>query len=107
MRRAIGDATERGFKPDLVLVDGPHGIPDMNWPQKPLVKGDSRSRNIAAASILAKTWRDDLMMGLHEELPDYGFDRHKGYGTEVHRAAISEHGLSVHHRPSFCNAKKK
>ncbi len=107
MRRAIGEATQGGLSPDLVLVDGPHAIPDLPWPQKPLVKGDSRSNNVAAASILAKTWRDEFMVELHKELPQYGFDRHMGYGTEVHRAAIEAHGLSPHHRRSFCQPKKK
>lgn len=106
MRRAIEAAVTAGFRPELVLVDGPHGIPGLTWPQKPLVKGDARSNNIAAASILAKTARDQHMMELHATLPHYGFDRHKGYGTAVHRAAIASHGLSTHHRPSFCRSNK-
>jgi ribonuclease HII len=106
MRRAIDEATGVAFEPDLVLVDGPHGIPDLAWPQKPLVKGDSRSNNIAAASILAKTSRDEFMRALHKKFPHYGFDRHMGYGTNVHRLAIAEHGLCPSHRPSFCHLKK-
>ncbi len=106
MRRAIEEVTSAAFEPDLVLVDGPHGIPDLSWPQKPLVKGDSRSSNIAAASILAKTTRDDIMLALHKELPQYGFDRHMGYGTEAHRRALALHGLTSSHRSSFCRPKK-
>ncbi len=107
MRRAIDFAVAADFKPELVLVDGPHGIPGLEWPQKPLIKGDARSNNIAAASILAKTARDEYMIELHAALPHYGFDRHKGYGTVLHREALASHGMSIHHRPSFCRPKIK
>ncbi len=102
MRRAIDQATARGFLPDLVLVDGPHAIPGLPLPQKPLVKGDCRSRNVAAASILAKTERDAHMHRLHQQFPAYGFDRHVGYATAAHRTAIAENGLCPEHRKSFC-----
>jgi len=102
MRRAIDKASTRRPPPDLVLVDGPHAIAELDLPQKPIVKGDSRSLNIAAASILAKTTRDAHMVALDREAPGYGFARHMGYGTRAHAEALEQLGLSVHHRPSFC-----
>jgi ribonuclease HII len=106
MKRAVAAATAGGFTPDLVLVDGPHAIPDFVLPQKPIVKGDARSLAIAAASILAKTHRDDLMRALHQRYPAYGFDRHKGYGTRDHRQAMVVHGLCPEHRKTFWHDKK-
>ena len=86
----------------LVLVDGNKRatIPG-HVEQRPIVKGDARSTNIAAASILAKVTRDRLMLQAHEKWPVYGFDRHKGYPTAAHRAAIAEHGPCPIHRMSF------
>ena len=86
----------------LVLVDGNKRatIPG-HVEQRPIVKGDARSMNIAAASILAKVTRDRLMLQAHEKWPVYGFDRHKGYPTAAHRAAIAEHGPCPIHRMSF------
>ena len=70
-------------------------------PVQSIVKGDSRSLSIAAASIIAKVTRDNLMLRFHEEYPQYGFAKHKGYGTKAHIKAISEHGPSPIHRRSF------
>lgn len=70
--------------------------------QTPIIKGDQKSLSIAAASIIAKVYRDDLMKKLAEEFPEYGFETHVGYGTSKHREAIKQFGLSEHHRVMFC-----
>ena len=87
-------------KPQLALVDG-NRAGDFGVPVKTVVKGDSLSASIAAASILAKVTRDDLMVELAEKYPDYGFEIHKGYGTKAHYAALREHGACPIHRRSF------
>ena len=87
-------------KPDLALVDG-NRAGDFGLSVKTVVKGDSLSASIAAASILAKVTRDDLMLELAEKYPQYGFDIHKGYGTKAHYAALTEHGPSEIHRMTF------
>jgi len=98
MRRAVEALS---VKPDFVLIDG-NREPDLgDLPLKTIVKGDSRSANIAAASILAKVTRDRYMLEMAEKYPEYSFERHKGYGTKVHYAAIREYGMSPIHRPSF------
>ena len=76
-------------------------IPDLPFPQQAIIKGDRRCAAIAAASIVAKVTRDRLMEGLHRADPRYGFDRHKGYATAEHLAAVSAHGYSPVHRRSF------
>ena len=86
--------------PDLLLVDA-FRIPDLWIPQRGIVHGDRRSAAIAAASIVAKVVRDRHMQELHAGDPRYGFDRHKGYGTAEHLAAIARFGLSAAHRRSF------
>lgn len=91
----------RTLKPDRLLVDGHLVIPGLRAKQEALVKGDGRSITIAAASVLAKVHRDALMVALHAEYPAYGFDRHKGYPTADHVAAIARHGLCPQHRRSF------
>ncbi len=91
--------------PDLVLVDGNQEI-TIGMDQKILVGGDRRCLSIAAASVLAKVTRDRLMQDLHSHFPDYGFDRHKGYGTRLHRDRIAEIGPCLHHRKSFKGVKE-
>lgn len=86
--------------PGRVLVDGLH-CPALSIPAQAVVKGDSLVQEIAAASILAKTARDAVMMELHACHPQYGFDRHKGYGTAAHLMALREHGVIDAHRRSF------
>lgn len=86
--------------PPLALVDG-YRIPDSTVEHQMLKKGDARSACIAAASVVAKVVRDRLMGLLHEQFPEYGFDRHVGYATEAHRLAIVNHGLCRYHRKSF------
>lgn len=89
------------MKPQLLLVDGNRFKPYKKIPFECMVKGDGRFMSIAAASILAKTYRDAYMLSLHHQHPQYGWDQNKGYGTEAHRAAILEHGFSPWHRRSF------
>jgi ribonuclease HII len=98
MRRAA-DALE--IVPDVVLVDGDKEIPDAPWPQEAIVKGDARSLSIAAASVVAKVTRDQIMVSLDADFPAYGWARHKGYPTAAHYAALEAHGPSPHHRRSF------
>lgn len=86
--------------PDAVLVDGNRG-PEFGCPWEAVVKGDDRIPAIAAASVIAKVARDAEMVALHERHPQYGFDRHKGYSTARHRAALQEHGPLAEHRRSF------
>ena len=87
--------------PGAIIVDGNRFKPYGDIPWEPFVKGDGRFGNIAAASILAKTHRDECMKQLHEQYPMYGWDVNKGYPTKAHRAAIAEHGPTPHHRQSF------
>ncbi|MGM0613510.1 MAG: ribonuclease HII [Bacteroidota bacterium] len=89
------------LKPTLLLIDGNRFKPYKNIPAQCFVKGDSRFLSIAAASVLAKTYRDKLMIEMHEKYPAYHWDRNKGYGTAHHRKVIKEIGLSPLHRKSF------
>jgi len=86
--------------PDLLLVDA-FRVPDLPMAQRGIIHGDRRCSSIAAASLVAKVFRDDLMARLHTADPRYGYDRHKGYGTPDHLAAIAQHGFSPQHRRSF------
>ena len=97
MKRAVESLS---FVPDRVLVDGNHS-PRLRFPVSTVVRGDSLIPEISAASILAKTARDAVMVTLHQRFPQYGFDRHKGYPTEQHIAALQVHGASIVHRLSF------
>ena len=97
MRRAVGRLP---FRPDHILIDAKR-LPQLSIPQQSITKGDQRSFSIAAASIVAKTWRDQLMVKLHARFPQYGFNRHKGYCTREHQKALRRHGPCVVHRKSF------
>ena len=97
MERAIGQLS---VQPDLALIDG-NREKDFGIPVQTVVKGDSLSASIAAASVLAKVTRDDLMLELAKDYPEYGFEIHKGYGTKAHYAALTEHGPSPIHRMTF------
>ena len=88
------------FKPDYVLIDG-NAAPSISIPHQTIIKGDQKSASIAAASIIAKVTRDRMMCQYHKVYPQYGFDRHKGYGTRQHLAAISQFGACEIHRKSF------
>jgi ribonuclease HII len=87
--------------PELLLIDGNRFIKYRKLQHHCIIKGDGIYASIAAASILAKTYRDDYMIQLHTSFPHYQWDKNKGYGTAVHRHAIEAHGLCVHHRKSF------
>ncbi len=90
---------------DLVLVDG-LPVPALPCASRAIVQGDGQSLSIAAASVIAKVTRDRMMVVLHAQYPQYGFDRHKGYGTAEHCAAIDCHGFSPVHRRSFNPVKQ-
>ena len=85
----------------LLLVDGNHKIREYSYEQIPVIKGDSKSMSIAAASVIAKVTRDIIMERLEEDTPGYNFDKHKGYGTKLHYQKIDELGISVNHRRTF------
>lgn len=87
--------------PDICLVDGKFSIPNLDVPQETVIKGDLRSPIIAAASILAKEWRDELIIGLAEQYPEYDLANNKGYPTAKHLAAIKQYGITPKHRRSF------
>jgi ribonuclease HII len=87
--------------PEFLLIDGNRYKPHNDTPFECLIKGDGRFFSIAAASVLAKTYRDDFMRTLHKEFPVYGWDQNKGYPTVRHRDAIREHGVTSYHRMSF------
>ncbi|MEC5394464.1 ribonuclease HII [Bergeyella sp. RCAD1439] len=88
-------------RPELILVDGNRFHPYPFTPHQCIVKGDSKILSIAAASILAKNHRDQLMIRLHEEFPQYGWNKNMGYATKTHQQALREYGPTIHHRKSF------
>jgi len=98
MRQAL---KQLSIQPDFVLIDGPLLPPQLSKPAEAVVRGDSKSASIAAASIIAKVTRDRMMLELHKQFPHYGFDQHKGYATEAHLKAIAQHGPCPAHRRSF------
>ena len=98
MHRALDQLTVR---PEGILVDGNRFFPYHNIPHTTIIKGDATMLSIAAASILAKTHRDEYMRLLDREFPQYGWANNKGYPTADHRAAIAQHGPTIHHRHSF------
>ncbi len=102
MKRAVESLS---FIPGRVLVDGNHS-PRLRFPVSTIIRGDSLVPEISAASILAKTARDAVMVALHQRFPHYGFDRHKGYSTERHIAALRVHGVSAAHRRSFAPVRE-
>ena len=97
MERAINQLS---VKPELALIDG-NRAKDFGIPVETVIHGDSLSASIAAASVLAKVTRDDVMLQMAEEYPGYGFEIHKGYGTKAHYAALTEKGPSPIHRMTF------
>lgn len=102
MRRAVDGLKNR---PDLALVDG-NRAPSLECDVRTIVKGDSKSASISAASILAKVSRDRYMLELDKKVPQYCFAKHKGYGTKLHYEKIREFGVSEYHRPSFLKTMK-
>ncbi|MAD60015.1 MAG: ribonuclease HII [Myxococcales bacterium] len=108
MRTAITEALEQvktaglsSSLPHLVLVDGSHKIPKLSLAQEAIIKGDQRSYHIAAASIIAKVTRDQIMQEADLEFPGYGFAQHKGYGTKAHQKALQEKGVCLIHRRNY------
>ena len=91
---------ELGFLPGLALVDGKH-VPPLDCPTEAIIDGDAKILSIAAASIVAKVTRDRIMVAFAAACPGYGFEKHKGYGTAEHRAAVAKLGLTPIHRRSF------
>ncbi len=89
-----------GLVPDLALIDG-NKLPDLSCPMRTVVKGDGLSASVAAASVLAKVSRDRYMKKLAEQYPEYGFEKHKGYGTKLHKEMIVKYGPCPVHRMSF------
>jgi len=102
MRRAV---EALGVAPSEVVIDG-NRCPDLEFPARAIVDGDAKVRVISAASILAKTARDAFMLEVHASCPQYGFNRHKGYGTREHLAALRLHGVSPYHRRSFAPVRE-
>jgi ribonuclease HII len=108
MNKAVGrliDYIEIDEKKTLVLVDGPHKIRNFSTKQLPVIGGDGKSLSIACASIFAKVVRDNWMNILDLSYPEYGFSKHKGYGTKLHVEALKEHGPCPVHRRSFSPVK--
>ena len=89
------------IRPELILVDGNRFHPYQFIPHQCIIKGDTRVLSIACASILAKNYRDDLMIKLHNEFPEYGWNKNMGYATKIHREALNKFGPTLHHRKSF------
>jgi len=102
MKRAI---TNLHLNPDFVLIDGVHR-PNLDIDSENIIKGDSKSLSIAAASIIAKVERDRFMKKIDEEYPCYNWKKNKGYGTKEHQNALNIHGISKHHRKSFSPIRK-
>jgi len=98
MKRAIENLSK---KPRLVLIDGNRPVPHLQIKQRLIIRGDEKVFSIAAASILAKVTRDNILKNLHKKFPQYGFDRHKGYGTQFHFEMIQKYGPCDIHRKSF------
>lgn len=98
MKRAV---LKLKVQPDICLVDGKQSLPNLPIPQQTMVKGDERSLQIAAASVVAKVWRDELVTRFAAKYPNYDLVANKGYGTQRHRLALQQHGPSRLHRMSF------
>jgi len=100
--KAMHSAIEQlKIRPEHILVDGNRFKPYQNIPHKCIIKGDGKYMSIAAASILAKTFRDEFMRDIHIKHPEYHWDRNKGYPTILHRKAIAESGITKYHRKTF------
>lgn len=98
MKKAVGAIKK---KPDFIVLDGGYEIPNFSLIQKAIIRGDEKIFSIAAASIVAKVTRDNIMLEMHKKYPSYGFNQHKGYGTKLHLDRLAEHGPCPLHRFSF------
>lgn len=102
-RKAMHEAvTNLKVKPDYIFIDAEKHVDTCGVPYLPIIKGDSLSINIACASIIAKVTRDRIVRELAKEYPEYGLEKHKGYGTKQHVEAIKKYGLTKLHRKTFC-----
>jgi ribonuclease HII len=101
MARAAARSARRVGGHAFAIVDGPHKVPDLPFAHEPVVDGDAKSLSIACASVVAKVTRDRWMERMHRRFPGYGFDSHKGYATESHRAALMALGPCRIHRRSY------
>lgn len=101
MHRAIDQLK---IRPQHLIIDGNRFNKYPDIPHKCIVKGDGKYLSIAAASVLAKTYRDDYMIKIHDKFPMYQWDKNKGYPTKSHRIAVKEHGICCHHRKTFCES---
>lgn len=102
MRRALDDLSERaGAEPDHLLIDGTDRPAWVDRPHDLIRRGDARSLSVSAASVVAKTWRDEGMAALAQQCPGYGWETNMGYGTAAHREGLKRHGVTTHHRRSF------
>ena len=104
MKKALSDTKET---PHILLVDGKMRIPKCSYNQKSIIDGDTKVFSIAAASILAKVTRDEIMEQYHQHYPEYGFDKHKGYGTKQHIEGLKQYGPCPIHRRSFKPVSKE
>ncbi|MBQ1609579.1 MAG: ribonuclease HII [Elusimicrobia bacterium] len=104
MRKAL---EQLSVKPELVLIDGNHTIPNLQNKQQAIVSGDAKSACIACASILAKVTRDSIMLEYAKQYPQYNFEKHKGYGTKAHLEAIQKYGPCPIHRMTFAPLNSK
>ena len=98
MHKALSRLT---VTPEHILIDGNRFHPFQQIPHTCVIKGDGKYLSIAAASVLAKTYRDEYMQNLHNQFPVYGWMHNKGYPTRAHREAIKQHGITIHHRQTF------
>lgn len=101
MARAATRSARRVGGNAFAIVDGPHKVPDLSFAHEPVIDGDRKSLSIACASVVAKVTRDRWMRRMHRRFPDYGFDSHKGYATQAHRAALARLGPCRIHRRSY------
>ncbi len=98
MKKALENLS---FKPDYVLIDGKINLDKLRIPSQSIIQGDTKIFSIASASIIAKVWRDRIMIKLHEKYPYYGFAQHKGYGTKLHWKTIQKYKICPLHRKTF------
>ncbi len=105
MKKALEDLEKKGVPADYLLLDGNFLLEGLSLSQKAVKRGDEKIWSCAAASIIAKVTRDRLMVKYHQKYPDYGFDKHKGYGTRMHFAALNKHGPCAIPRRSFAPCK--
>lgn len=104
--KTLGYPAQNDAKKIALAVDGKFKVPNIELPQQAIIGGDNKVLSIAAASIVAKVYRDQLMRKLHQDYPIYNFARHKGYATLYHRKMIIQNGLSAIHRKTFCENLK-